>query len=120
MRGPEVKDFNKQLRGNMTDVEMKLWYSLKDRRFCGLKFRRQHPIGPYIVDFYCAEKHLIVELDGGQHAVNEKKDRERDQYLEGKGYLVIRFWNNDILANIEGVLQRLKEHICEPSPSPLP
>jgi very-short-patch-repair endonuclease len=115
-----VKSLSNRLRENMTAVERKLWYSLKDRRFYDLKFRRQHPVGPYIVDFYCAEKHLVVELDGGQHAVNDKQDRERDYYLEREGYSVIRFWNNEILANIEGVLQRLKEHCCEPSPSPLP
>ncbi|MEW6516108.1 MAG: endonuclease domain-containing protein [candidate division FCPU426 bacterium] len=115
-----MKDFRKQLRENMTDVERKLWYSLKDRRFGGLKFRRQHPIGPYVVDFYCAEKHLVVELDGGQHAMNEKQDQEWSRYLELQGYKIIRFWNNDIQNNIEGVLQRLSEYICDPSPSPLP
>ncbi len=95
----------KKLRKNSTPQEQKLWSLLKTKQYKNLKFKRQQPIGRYIVDFVCREKWLIIELDGGQH--NEDKniayDEERTQYLESLGFRVIRFWNNDIDDNIEGV-----------------
>lgn len=93
----------------MTDAEKKMWYSLRDRRFEDLKFRRQHPIPPYIADFICEDLNLIIELDGGQHT--EEADLERTKFLESQGYKVIRFWNNDVLTNTDGVLLNLKELI---------
>ena len=91
-----------RLRRDMTDVERKLWLAVRDRRLAGLKFRRQATIGPYIVDFLCAEARLIVELDGGQH--NEEADAKRTALLEAEGYRVIRFWNNEVNESFEGVL----------------
>ena len=81
---------------------MKLWFALRNRRLDGFKFIRQDTIGPYIVDFVCRERRLIVEADGGQHAENQK-DRVRDAFLSAEQYRVLRFWNHDILQNIDGV-----------------
>jgi len=96
----------KELRKNATPQEQKLWNLLK-KKYKNLKFKRQQPIGQYIADFICREKWLIIELDGGQH--NEDKniayDEKRTKYLESKGFKVIRFWNNDIDNNIEGVFE---------------
>ena len=92
----------------MTDAERRLWSLLRDRRLNGHKFRRQHPLGPYVLDFACLEHMLAVEVDGGQHAENEH-DRERTAWLEAQGWRVVRFWNNDVLSNAEGVVARLIE-----------
>jgi len=88
----------------MTFAERVLWKHLRSKQLNGLKFRRQQPIGPYIADFVCYEKRLIIEVDGGQHAVDVEKDRVREQFLNGEGFRVIRFWNNEVLGNINGVL----------------
>jgi very-short-patch-repair endonuclease len=101
------------LRGVLTDAEQRLWYHLRDRRFGGHKFRRQVAIGPYIADFVCMAERLIVEIDGGQHAGQAAKDARRTRYLEAERYRVVRFWNNEVLGNIEGVLQRLMAVIAE-------
>ena len=93
----------KQLRSNMTDAERRLWYRLRAHRFLDLKFKRQAPIGPYVVDFICFECRLIVEVDGGQHAGNEA-DRRRDVWLKSEGYRVLRFWNDDVLKRTDAVL----------------
>jgi very-short-patch-repair endonuclease len=94
------------LRQTMTDAERRLWSALRDRRLEGYKFRRQYPIGPFILDFVCIEHRLVVEADGSQHADSEK-DARRTAWLESRGWRVIRFWNNDILTNIEGVAEAL-------------
>src|SRR4051794_17540630 len=105
MRGPDRRKVRveRRLRGNQTDAERKLWFSLRDRRLSGFKFVRQEAIGPFIVDFICREKNLVVEVDGGQHS-DSAEDKRRDGYLNHQGYRVLRFWNNDVLANREGVL----------------
>jgi very-short-patch-repair endonuclease len=90
----------------MTDAERKLWFALKDRRFAAFKFRRQVPVGPYIADFLCFELRLILEVDGGQHA-KSVRDAERDNWLAQNEFRVVRFWNNDVLQNLEGVLTSL-------------
>ena len=99
----------KNLRHNMTKEEVKLWNKLKNRQLLNLKFRRQVPIGKYIVDFFCIEKNLIIELDGGQH--NELKnieyDESRTEYLKQKGYKVLRFWNNEVWNNFSDVIDRI-------------
>jgi adenine-specific DNA-methyltransferase len=87
---------------------------------CGAKFRRQHPVGPFIVDFCCPEAKLILELDGGQHALQRQGDAKRTAFLETNGYRVLRFWDNEVLANIEGVLERIAEALRDPQPGPLP
>ncbi|HEX7777068.1 MAG TPA: endonuclease domain-containing protein [Parvibaculum sp.] len=110
------------LRANQTDAEKRLWSRLRNRALSGFKFKRQIPIGPYIVDFLCEEHRLVVELDGGQHDERAAKDAMRTQYLEGQRYRVIRFWNNDALANTEGVLTMILDALGgeRPSPNPLP
>jgi very-short-patch-repair endonuclease len=120
-------DNAKILRRNLTDAEQKLWYHLRAHRFMGRKFKRQKPIGRYVVDFICLEEKLIIELDGGQHAENQEYDQERDAWLRGQGYTVLRFWNNELMNETEGVLERIRlvifrEATCSetlsPSPSP--
>jgi very-short-patch-repair endonuclease len=91
------------LRKNPTDAERKLWAHLRLRQLGRYKFRRQHPLGPYIVDFICIEKKLIIEVDGGQHDDNKFYDSKRDNWLENKGFRVLRFWNNEVLTYIENV-----------------
>ncbi len=100
----------------MTTHEQKLWYLLRDRRCRGEKFRRQLPIGPYIVDFCCVEKKLIVELDGGGHAGPEATamDCLRDQFFQSNGFQVLRFWNNEVDNNLSGVYQRIVECLSPP------
>jgi very-short-patch-repair endonuclease len=107
----------RQLRARMTDAERKLWFALKDRRFAAFKFRRQVPIGPYIADFLCFESRLIIEVDGGQHA-ESVRDVERDNWLVRNEFRVLRYWNNDVLQNLEGVLISLAEQLDRtPHPS---
>jgi very-short-patch-repair endonuclease len=105
-----------RLRREMTEAERKLWSVLRDRRLDGAKFRRQQPIGPFVTDFACQERRLIVEADGGQHAGNAADDR-RTAFLESKGYRVLRFWNNDILTNLDGVAQVIAAALSDPHPA---
>lgn len=100
----------KELRKSLTKEEYQLWFYLKNKNL-GFKFRRQHGIGPYIVDFYCKEKNLVIELDGSQHIEAKEYDKERDLYLQTLGIKVIRFWNSEIENNIEGVLIKIKKEI---------
>ncbi len=97
----------RELRVNQTGAETRLWLLLRGRRLAGAKFRRQTPVGRYIVDFICFQARLIIELDGGQHATNLVADDERTAWLEGQGFRMLRFWNNDILDNTEGVVERI-------------
>lgn len=101
------------LRKNQTEAENKLWYFLRNRRFFNLKFKRQHPIGNYIADFYCHEQLLIIEVDGGHHAeaLQKEWDDERTAFLKEQGCKVIRFWNDDVFNDIEGVLEALRLEI---------
>jgi very-short-patch-repair endonuclease len=98
----------RELRRNATDAERHLWFALRDRRLAAYKFRRQRPIGPFIVDFACIEHRLVIEADGGQHADNPADDA-RTAWLMSQGWRVLRFWNNDILVNTEGVLLSILE-----------
>src|SRR5215471_8665777 len=106
MRGPDRKGNSKtrKLRRNSTDAEMKLWFAVRDRRLAGFKFVRQKSFGPYVVDFLCRDHNLVVEVDGGQHAESES-DKVRDAYLASEGYRILRYWNSDVLANLDGVLE---------------
>uniref|UniRef100_UPI003EE69B65 endonuclease domain-containing protein n=1 Tax=Silvania sp. TaxID=3016633 RepID=UPI003EE69B65 len=113
-------DNAKYLRTNMTPEEGRLWYLLRGRRFYGFKFRRQMPIGPWIVDFACFKAKLIVELDGGQHQDNEGYDLRRTAYLNAHGWRVIRFWNNEFRVNEESVLMTILTHLNRQLPSPQP
>ena len=104
-----------RLRRDSTDAEMAFWLQVRDRRFMGLKFKRQIPIGPYIVDFLCPERGLVIEIDGGQHGENNG-DEVRDAFLATQKLKVIRFWNNDVMSNIDGVLTQLTEILGSLSP----
>jgi very-short-patch-repair endonuclease len=107
----------RELRSRMTDAERKLWFALKGRRFAAFKFRRQVPVGRYITDFLCFESRLIVEVDGGQHA-DSVRDTERDDWFTQNEFRVVRFWNNDVLQNLEGVLTSLATELnTTPHPS---
>jgi very-short-patch-repair endonuclease len=112
----------KLLRRDQTDAERRLWFRLRDRRLSGLKFRRQMPIKSYVVDFCCESARLIVELDGGQHGERQIEDAKRTAELEKFGYLVLRFWNNDVMQNIDGVLEVIATTATQdpPHPNPLP
>lgn len=113
--------FPSQLRTNSTDAEKRLWHALRNRQLLGHKFRRQHPIPPYIVDFVCLERRLVVELDGGQHAEAVVYDASRTVFLEGLGYRVLRFWNNEVLGNPQAVLEEILQVLSAgPSPRPSP
>jgi len=106
-------NLSRNLRKNQTPQEQKMWQILRNRNFHNLKFKRQHPIGKYIVDFVCIEKMLIIELDGGQHNedVNIEYDNKRTKYLESLGFKVFRFWNNEIDNNLSGVYDFLENNI---------
>ena len=106
----------KRLRREMTDAERKLWSVLRNRQLEGAKFRSQKPIGFYVVDFVCQERRLVVEADGGQHSEN-LTDERRTSFLNSKGYHVIRFWNNDILENLDGVVQTIAAALSSPHPA---
>ena len=112
-------DYARELRRGQTDAERKLWARLRDRQM-GVKFRRQHPIGPYIVDFCCPERRLVVELDGGHHARQREHDARRTEFLAANGYHLLRFWNVDVFANLDGILERIGSAFARPSPPPSP
>jgi very-short-patch-repair endonuclease len=106
MRGPIHGTLrSRELRSNQTNAETKLWNRIRSRQINGHKFVRQQPIGRYICDFVCREKLVVIEVDGGQHA-ESKRDEVRDRYLHQRGYRVMRFWNNDVLLNIEVYFRR--------------
>jgi len=107
----------KGLRSNQTEAEQRLWYHLRAHRFLGLKFKRQKPLGRYIVDFVCLEHRLVIELDGGQHSEQTEYDQRRDEWLRSHGYSVLRFWNNDVMQQLEGVLEQIRIALS-PGPSP--
>ena len=103
----------KALRKTMTDAEQRLWYRLRGKRFDGVKFKRQKPIGPYIVDFVAVNARLVIEVDGSQHDENQKYDAKRTRYLESLGFRVLRFWNNECLMQTEAVLDRIAHVLQE-------
>ena len=109
--------FARDLRTHSTEAENRLWYFLRDRRFTDAKFRRQVPIGPYVVDFLCLSAALVVELDGGQHSERVDHDEARTRFLEARGFRVVRFWNDEVMGNTEGVLSVIARYLT-PGPSP--
>ena len=111
--------FAKQLRQDSTDAERRLWAHVRAHRMLGWKFKRQQSIGKYIVDFVCFEAKLVIELDGGQHADAARADQARDSCLRSQGFRIVRFWNNEVLGNTEGVLARIAD-LLPPSPQPSP
>jgi very-short-patch-repair endonuclease len=104
------------LRRNPTDAEKRLWWRLRSKQLDGWRFRRQQLIDRYIVDFFCPEARLIVELDGGQHDREMAKDDQRTAWLAERGYRVLRFWNNDVLANTDGVVATIRDTLSNPPP----
>jgi len=109
---------SRQLRNNPTEAEKVLWFAIRNRQLGGVRFNRQVPIGPYICDFVARSLKLVIEVDGGQHA-ESRSDRSRTNFLENRGYRVIRFWNNDVLGNIDGVVSEI-ERVLTDMPSPTP
>ncbi|MEJ2574665.1 MAG: endonuclease domain-containing protein [Gammaproteobacteria bacterium] len=105
------------LRHNMTDAEQRLWRHLRNAQMHGLKFRRQHPFGDYILDFVCLEARLIIEVDGGQHAGQEKGDDRRTAVLEKAGFRVLRFWNHEVMQDLDAVKEAIWLELRTPSPS---
>ena len=118
MRDGHKTEFARHLRRTMTDAEREIWHHLRNRAFMGHKFRRQHPIGPYIVDFACPERRLVVELDGGQHDVS--KDAGRTHHLQAIGFKVLRFWNNDVFRQQDTVLAMIFDALSSPPCLPVP
>jgi very-short-patch-repair endonuclease len=116
----------RKLRRASTDAELRLWRHLRNRNFAGLRFARQVPIGPYVADFVCRARKLVIELDGGQHAEQANDDAKRTAELEALGYRILRFWNNDVLTNTDSVLEairldlKLEPSAPPPHPDPLP
>ena len=106
----------RKLRRSATDAEARLWLALRNRQLGNCKFRRQQPIGPYVVDFICHERRLVIELDGGQHATTD--ETARTARIVADGYHVVRFWNHDVLHNIDGVLTAIAEAIAAQPPHP--
>lgn len=104
----------RQLRATPTDAELRLWSRLRRKQLAGFRFRRQHPLGPYVVDFFCPEAKLILEADGGQHA---SESATRQCWLEARGYRVLRFWNHDVLGNTDGVVEKILEALRAPPPT---
>ena len=98
----------RKLRKESTEAERLLWKHLRNRQLNGWKFRRQFPLGPYVADFICLEQKLIIEVDGGHHATQLKADTNRTEFFEGKEFTVLRFWNNEVLQNISGVVEAIK------------
>lgn len=118
-----VSDKAKALRRNPTDAEKRLWWRLRRQQLRGCRFRRQAPIGKYIVDFVCYAPRLVIEVDGGQHDAGRHRDEARTRWLEREGFRVLRFWNNEVPENIDGVVQRIEtalqtENTPHPDPPP--
>ena len=113
MKKPKPVALARRLRFEQTEAEKMLWAKLRNSQLDGVKFRRQEPVSSYVVDFVSFDKKLIIEVDGGQHNDSEmmKKDAERTEWLQGDGFIVLRFWNNDVLQNMEGVLTRIEENL---------
>ena len=110
---------SRELRNNATEAERKLWPHLSARKLRGIRFNRQFPVGQFICDFVSREKRLVIEIDGGQHAMNTEYDDRRTRFLTAQGYVVLRFWNSEVIDNLDGVLTRIGEALDKrPSPSP--
>jgi very-short-patch-repair endonuclease len=123
----EQREFARQLRNNATDAERKLWRALRAEQLDGYKFRRQAAIGPYVVDFVCFSHKLVIELDGVQHALGESpvRDAERTEWLESRGFQVLRFWNHQlddgvwaVVDEIRSALEKSEPNLPPPQPSP--
>jgi len=111
----------RRLRKTPTDAEARLWSVLRKRQIEDARLRRQAPIGPFVVDFVCLARRIVVEVDGGQHAWRQDRDAARTAWLESRGFEVLRFWNNEVLGNIEGVAAKIARALrAPPLPNPPP
>jgi very-short-patch-repair endonuclease len=108
----------RKLRKHATKAENLLWQNLRNRQLEGFKFRRQQPVGPYILDFVNFKRRIVIEVDGGQHAILKDKDKKRETWLNAEGFVVMRFWNNEVFENLDGVLQAIRTKLTTPSPDP--
>jgi very-short-patch-repair endonuclease len=113
-------DRARSLRRDMTDAEKKLWEILRGRGIAGFDFRRQVPIGPYITDFLCHKARIIIEAEGGQHDLTSQREMTRTAFLNGEGYRVLRFWNNEVLSSLDGVYETISSALDRVSPPPNP
>ena len=116
----KLRNISRILRKKSTDAESYLWRYLRNRQIEEFKFRRQQPLGKYIVDFVNFKRKIVIEIDGGQHAIYKEKDKVRDSWLRKEGYEVLRFWDNEVLNNMEGILKVVREKLLTPHPNPLP
>ena len=114
-----LKQRSRDLRKNLTDAEQKLWQKLRNKQIYGNKFRRQFVLGNYIVDFICLDKRLIIEVDGGQHMDNVSYDSQRDEWLKNQNFKVLRFWNNQVLNEIDSVLEVIVKNLELIVPPPI-
>jgi len=115
----EQRNRIRELRNNPTPAERALWAQLSARKVAGVRFNRQVDIGPFVADFAARSIGLVIEVDGGDHALREREDAQRSRFIEGQGFRVIRFWNNEVLGNLEGVVAEIERVIAAlPSPSP--
>jgi very-short-patch-repair endonuclease len=114
---PQVTENARALRGEMTLAERRLWSELRGKQIEGHRFRRQHPLGSYIADFACLEKMLVIELDGGQHQEQVEYDERRTAFMQQQGWQVLRFWNNDVMNNLDGALTRVVAALTFTPPS---
>ena len=110
---PQTYGHARDLRRDMTDAEQKLWQAIRYRQICGVKFRRQHAIGSYIADFCAVREKLIIEVDGGQHLEQQEYDTQRTEFLRSKGYRVLRFWNHEVLKELDAVLEEIRKVLEE-------
>ncbi len=108
---PITRECSRTLRRNPTDTEGKLWSALRRKALAGARFRRQYPLGEFYADFCCLEQKLIIEVDGGQHSDAQEYDKRRTKFLESLGFRVLRFWNSDVLTDLEGVLAVIWQHL---------
>ncbi len=115
-----IKQRARELQRSQTEAERVFWNHVRGRRLSGFKLRRQHPIVPFVVDFVCLDRRLIIELDGGQHAEDVEEDQKGSVFLESQGYRILRFWNTEVFEKMEGVLQTVLTVLNEASPSPRP
>ncbi|MDD5330514.1 MAG: endonuclease domain-containing protein [Sulfuricella sp.] len=114
---PDLRTFARNLRASQTDAEALLWGLIRNRRLLGFKFRRQYPLDAYILDFFCLDAALAIELDGGQHAEQQSYDDKRTRHLESRGVTVLRFWNNEMLQQTESVLEKIYLTLASRTPS---
>jgi len=114
------KNIARNLRKNPTEAEKILWQRLRNRQLEAFKFRRQQILGSYVVDFVNLERKLIIELDGSQHKVEKERDWKRDRWLQTQGFEVLRYWNNEVFENVEGVLETIRARLLAPLPLPPP